>query len=75
MSSEEVRAQRRSECVQEAIIVGMQYGAVGLIGGVALVALASRASSTLRRLNVSAKTALVRHKLLVLDMTTVKKMT
>lgn len=57
--SEEARAQRRSECVQEAVVVGLQYAAIGLIGGIAGVALASRASTSFQRLNTSAKTAIV----------------
>ena len=60
MSDEEVRAQRRSECVQEAVMVGLQYGTIGLFAGIAAVALASRASSSFQKLNTSAKTAIVR---------------
>jgi hypothetical protein len=58
-AAEEARVKRRSECVQEAIVVGLQYGAVGLLGGIAFVAAASRINTTFRMLNSSAKTAVV----------------
>ena len=54
------RERYRNQCVQAAIIEGVKYGSMGLAAGVVGVALLSQQLKGFQRLNMSARTAVVR---------------
>jgi hypothetical protein len=58
-ATEEERKQSREACVAQAVQHGSYYGAIGLVGGLCITAAAQYLSPGFRRLNASARTALV----------------